>query len=57
MKINKIYNYNGFKIQNSPYLHNEPRWFIYDKDMKKLDTYPKKTLKDAKSYVDDLLEE
>ena len=28
--MNKIYEYQGFKIQNSPY-GSEARWFIFDK--------------------------
>lgn len=51
--INKIHDYKDFKIQNSPY-NSEPRWFIFDKNMKRIDTYPKKKLKDAKLYIDNL---
>ena len=50
--MNKIYEYQGFKIQNSPY-GSEARWFIFDKNMERIKYIsPCKTLKDAKMEVD-----
>ena len=51
MKDYKIYEYKGYKIQNSPY-KSESRWFIYDSSMILTKTYPKGTLKEAKEYID-----
>lgn len=49
--MDKIHEYKGFKIQNSPYL-SEARWFIYNEDMTKVKTYPKKTLRECKEFID-----
>jgi len=55
MKVDyKIYDYKGYKIQNSPY-GSEPRWFIYNTDMTRFKGYPEKTLKRCKEYIDGYL--
>lgn len=54
MKEYKIYDYKGYKIQNSPY-GSEVRWFIFDINMNNIKTYPKATLKEAKEYVDAII--
>lgn len=51
---NKVHDYKGYKIQNSLY-GSEVRWFIYDKEMDKIKTHPKKTLKEAKEWIDEWL--
>lgn len=55
MKENKIYEYKGFKIRNSPY-GSEPRWFIFNGDMSQFRNYPEKTLKACKKIVDNYWE-
>ncbi len=49
--ITKIHEYKGYKIQNIPY-GSEPRWFIYNSEMIRVDTYPKNKLRDAKEWID-----
>lgn len=53
--MSKIYDYQGFKIQNLPY-GNEPRWFIFDENMKQIKFIsPCRTLKNAKKEIDDMI--
>ena len=54
MKKSKIYEYKGYNIQNIP-LKSEARWFIFDENMNKIVFSPEKTLKDAKSCIDDII--
>jgi len=50
--MNKIYEYQGFKIQNLPY-GSEARWFIFNENMERIKYIsPCKTLKDAKKEID-----
>lgn len=51
--MNKVYEYKGFKIKNTPY-GSEARWFIESSEA--FAKYPKKNLKEAKKSIDIHLE-
>lgn len=51
MKKHKIYEYKGYKIQNSPH-KSKSKWIIYDLNMERIKTYPKATLKECKECID-----